>query len=199
MNVKLRDITKSLSLTVLSFFLVAGVLYSATTIGSNITTAGTLSVTDTSTLTGAVTTGAALTVGTTLTVTGNTTLANASSTVLTVSGASYLVGNTSFNGFATTTASTGAFATAGHSTLTTASTTALSVDNTLGVASSTLAAELGVVGDGHFGSAATTTLTLSSSRAVTGGCLELEGANGTMFKIYATTTGPLIATSGTCQ
>ena len=58
----LKKIAKSLGLSVLTVLLSVTVLYAATTIGSNITTAGTLTVDTTSTLTGAVTTGSTLTV-----------------------------------------------------------------------------------------------------------------------------------------
>jgi len=101
--------------------------------------------------------------------------------------------NLLINGFATTTASNGNIATEGTITVESG------IATSLGVASTSPSQELGVVGDVIAGSGATTTLILSSSLANTGGCIQLEGANGTMFKIYATTTGPLIATSGTCQ
>jgi len=63
---------------------------STTTLGSNISTGGTLTVTGVSTLTGAVTTGGAITVGTDLTVTGVSTLTGAVSAggTLTVAGIS---------------------------------------------------------------------------------------------------------------
>ena len=75
-----------------SFVFVFAVTYAATTISTNISTGGTLSVTDTSTLTGAVT------MSSTLDVTGKTTLVNASSTMLTVSGNTYLATTTMTSG-----------------------------------------------------------------------------------------------------
>ncbi|MEK7136401.1 MAG: hypothetical protein AAB821_02315 [Patescibacteria group bacterium] len=67
----LKTISKSLTLSVLSFFLVTGVLYASSTIGANMVTTGTLSVTGISTLTGAVT------AASTLAVTGASTLTGA--------------------------------------------------------------------------------------------------------------------------
>ena len=74
----------------------------------------------------------------------------------------------------------------------------------VGVATSTPGQELAVAGDGLFHAAAgTTTLVLSSDVASTGGCIQLRGANGTMFRIYAgaTTTnyGFLVVEAGACQ
>ena len=71
-----------------SFVFVFAVTYAATTISTNISTGGTLTVSDTSTLTGAVT------MSSTLGVTGKTTLVNASSTMMTVSGNTYLATTT---------------------------------------------------------------------------------------------------------
>ena len=83
--------------------------------------------------------------------------------------------------------------------LTATSSTASNFIGGIGVASSSPSQEVGIVGDMHLGSAATTTLTISSSGTDTGGCIQLEGADGTMYRIYATTTGPLIAEAGSCQ
>jgi len=83
----------SIALSVfVSFVFVFVVTYAATTINANINTGGTLTVTDTSSLTGAVT------MSSTLDVTGKTTLANASSTVLTVSGNTYIATTTLTSG-----------------------------------------------------------------------------------------------------
>ena len=83
----------SIALSVfVSFVFVFVVTYAATTISTNINTGGTLTVTDTSTLTGAVT------MSSTLDVTGKTTLVNASSTMLTVSGNTYLATTTLTSG-----------------------------------------------------------------------------------------------------
>src|SRR3989338_2131971 len=71
-----------------SFVFVFAVTYAATTISTSISTCGTLTVSDTSTLTGAVT------MSSTLGVTGKTTLVNASTTMLTVSGNTYLATTT---------------------------------------------------------------------------------------------------------
>ena len=61
--IDIRKITKSLVLSALTLLLSVTVLYAASTIGANIVTTGTLSVTDTSTLTGAVTTAGNATFG----------------------------------------------------------------------------------------------------------------------------------------
>ncbi len=66
--------------TVLALFSVVSIAFAASTIGNNITTEGTLSVTGASTLTGAAT------LSSTLSVTGGTTLVGATSTNLAVSG-----------------------------------------------------------------------------------------------------------------
>lgn len=70
-----------------SFIFVFVVTYAATTISTNISTGGTLTVTDTSTLTGAVT------MSSTLNVTGLTTLANATTTNVSISNALWVGGN----------------------------------------------------------------------------------------------------------
>ena len=96
----------SIALSVfVSFVFVFAVTYAATTISTNINTGGTLTVSDTSTLTGAVT------MSSTLGVTGLTTLVNATTTRVSVSNALWVGGN------ATTTASNGNFETQGGLTV----------------------------------------------------------------------------------
>jgi|SRR3989344_622093 len=184
-----KILSTGLSIT-LSFLLVTLITYSASTISTNITTGGSLTVSGASTF-GDASTDVNLFTGT----------LQASTTALFTSGftsfgliqASSTSANLLINGFATTTASNGNIETEGTLTV------ERGIATSLGVASTSPSQELGIVGDIIAGSGATTTLILSSSLANTGGCIQLEGANGTMFKIYATTTGPLIATSGTCQ
>src|SRR3989344_619398 len=184
-----KILSTGLSIT-LSFLLVTLITYSASTISTNITTGGSLTVSGASTF-GDASTDVNLFTGT----------LQASTTALFTSGftsfgliqASSTSANLLINGFATTTASNGNIETEGTLTV------ERGIATSLGVASTSPPQELGIVGDIIAGSGATTTLILSSSLANTGGCIQLEGANGTMFKIYATTTGPLIATSGTCQ
>src|SRR3989344_2870414 len=184
-----KILSTGLSIT-LSFLLVTLITYSASTISTNITTGGSLTVSGASTF-GDASTDVNLFTGT----------LQASTTALSTSGftsfgliqASSTSANLLINGFATTTASNGNIETEGTLTV------ERGIATSLGVASTSPSQELGIVGDIIAGSGATTTLILSSSLANTGGCIQLEGANGTMFKIYATTTGPLIATSGTCQ
>ena len=97
--------------TLVSVFFVMTAVNAATTITTSIDTGGTLTVTGASTLTGAITTAGAVTLGDAssdaIIVTGNASTTNA----LTVAGIFYV------NGFATTTASNGNFATAGSLTV----------------------------------------------------------------------------------
>jgi hypothetical protein len=76
----------------------------------------------------------------------------------------------------------------------------------VGVASSTPIQDIGVTGDIAMGSGATTTLSLDSTAASTGGCLQMRGANGTTYAAYivATTSsqgvnGSWYIKSGKCQ
>lgn len=234
-----------------SVLMVAGIVYSATTISTNVNTGGTLTVSGTSALTGNVfasstlqSTGNALlyaitgiattspsslvnlavhgntlisgnitsvanvTATGTLTVSGLSTLSgfvsSASSSVganfsvagplsasstLTVSGASSLKGNVDVNGNATTTASSGQFATQGF----------VGAGGT-----STPSVELSALGTG------TTTLYMHSSGSNKGSCIELRQPHtGNEFRIYigspsqhtgATTTGSaLVVESGSCK
>lgn len=110
-----------------SFVFIFIVTYAATTISTNIDTGGTLSVSGVSTLTGAVNASSTLQVTgaarlySTLTVDGLTTLANASTSVISTTGSLFINGNA-------TTTSTGNISTGGTLTvLGTASTSALKV------------------------------------------------------------------------
>ena len=70
----------------------------------------------------------------------------------------------------------------------------------VGVATSTPGDTFSVTGDGMFGSAATTTVNIHSSAASTGGCIQLEGANGTtLYRLYVNTGGTLVTEAGSCQ
>src|SRR3990167_6655123 len=171
-----KILSTGLSIT-LSFLLVTLITYSASTISTNITTGGSLTVSGASTF-GDASTDVNLFTGT----------LQASTTALFTSGftsfgliqAYSTSANLLINGFATTTASNGNIETEGTLTV------ERGIATSLGVASTSPSQELGIVGDIIAGSGATTTLILSSSFANTGGCIQLEGANGTMFKIYAT-------------
>jgi len=72
--IKSSTILQVVVATFVTILATAGIVVATTTISTNISTAGTLTVTDASTLTGAVTTGGALTVGTAATVTTNLTV-----------------------------------------------------------------------------------------------------------------------------
>ena len=142
MNLNLKAVLKSFSLSMLALLLSVTVLYAATTIGSNITTAGTLAVTGTATFSGLVKTAAdygldassagIMNIGTTTATTINIggsqaltkILGNASTTMVSLSGSLWVGGN------ATTTASNGNFVTQGS----------------VGVASSSPYVALGVTG-----------------------------------------------------
>ena len=174
----------------MSFFLVAGVLYAASTIGANMLTTGTLQVDSTATFN------------------GNSTFGNASTDVNLFKGtlqasttALFSSGLTAYGSASTTLNEEG---TAGTDFRVESDSQAYmlyveSTINAVGVATSSPTQEFSVVGDIHAGSAATTTLTLSSSAAVTGGCIQLEGTNGVMYRIYATSSGPLVTVVGSCQ
>lgn len=130
MNLNLKTILKSLSLSVLSFFLVVSVLYAATTIGSNIATGGNITVAPGYGLDAS--SGGVLNIGTTTATTINIggsqaltkILGNASTTMVSLSGALWVGGNA-------TTTSAGAISTgstlsvSGDTSLSTASTTGL--------------------------------------------------------------------------
>ena len=130
-----------------------------------------------------------------LTITGNSVLTSAdiggaysaggSGITLTTAGKGQFNGDLEINGFATTTATSGNFANQG----------------TVGVGTTTPSQELGVAGDGLFVSSATTTITISSTGAVGGGCLQMEnGAGDTMYRIYVVAAGnSLRVEAGACQ
>ncbi|OGY66349.1 MAG: hypothetical protein A3A16_00360 [Candidatus Harrisonbacteria bacterium RIFCSPLOWO2_01_FULL_44_18] len=161
----------------------------------------------------------------TLNVTGKTTLVFASTTGVSLSG------NLMVNGMATTTGLTGNMATegtlnvTGKTTLGFASTTGVSLTQNLLIngnatttGSSGQFATQGFIGAGgtttpatEFAatSAATTTLYLDSSLSGAGGCLELDGPDNTVYRIYinlgaggvgATTTGSALRVeAGACK
>lgn len=170
--------------TAVGVLAITGLVTAATTISTDITTAGNVYATSTVQAGGALIgyatmniTGDATLVHASTTqlsnsgaswFTGDTTLGHASTTQITNSGVSWLNGNINVNGFATTTATTGDFATAGKVTVvagTYASTTLqgalLTVygDATLAHASTTQISVSGLswhTGDASFGHASTT-------------------------------------------
>jgi len=189
----------------------------ATTISTNISTEGTLTVS------GAVTLGDAG--GDAIILTGNASTTNA----LTVGGVLYVTGNQTVGGLATTTASSGNIDTAGTITAVTrigVATTSpradfsIDLDTDDGVAvwnkGSTTPAFIvsGVNSAGRVGlgtttpvatlsavtEVATSTLYLHSESETKGGCIQLESAAGTgaTFRLIATSTGVAVWESGTC-
>src|SRR3989338_5893931 len=95
---------------VISILFVVTSVHAATTISTSVITGGSLNASTTLAV------DSAATLYSTLNVTGLTTVVNASSTLHTNSGVSWLDGNVNFNGFATTTAATGNIATEGDIT-----------------------------------------------------------------------------------
>lgn len=173
-NRSIISITLSVFLSVL---FVAIAVNAATTIGTNVDTTGTINASSTmiasSTLqvTGAVTTYGAVTLGDAA---GDLIVltGNAStSQALTVAGNFYV------GGYATATAASGNIVTKGN----------------LGVGTTTNATEISGSGS------ATTTMYLTSTSATAGACLQLEAPDGTIFRTYATTAGPLYVETGSCK
>ncbi|MDP2586938.1 MAG: hypothetical protein Q8P32_04170 [Candidatus Komeilibacteria bacterium] len=80
----MKKFTYSLGLAVFAIFLVAGLVQAASTIGTNISTGGTLAVTGASTLTGATTITGLLTANGDITLSAGATVVNTSATLLTV-------------------------------------------------------------------------------------------------------------------
>ncbi|MBI2612898.1 hypothetical protein HYW59_03780 [Candidatus Kaiserbacteria bacterium] len=157
--------------SILLFGVVA--VQAATTISTNISTGGTLGVTGLSTLTAGYVSAASSTVtGGAFTVTDNTSLQRASTTQITATG------NVWFNGFATTTASNGNFATQGTLSITGLSTL---VAGFVSQASSTVAGAFTTNGANQFDS----TVNASSTLQVTGatriyGDVTLDGGSGAL-------------------
>lgn len=139
----------------------------ATTISTNISTAGTLSVTGTSALTGL------------------TTMVYASSTGQSLSGNIQVAGNILANGYATTTGSTGAFATAG-------SLTVIGTSNFTGLATLVYASSTGQSLSGNLTVGGRATTTGSSGNIETAGTLTVVGTSnftGLATLAYASSTG----------
>jgi hypothetical protein len=192
----------------LTALFITATVSAATTISTNISTGGTLTVSgaawasSTAQITGALTTYGAVTLGDAgadvITITGNASTTNA----LTVGGVLYSTGNLTVGGFATTTAASGNFTTLGTIGISTTTPWAdLSIDlgTNSGFAvwnngSSTPAFLVsGVNSQGRVGlstttpvstlsavaEVATSTLYLHSDNATRGACIQLEGAAGT--------------------
>ncbi len=153
-----------------------------------------------------------------------------SGATITAAGKGQFNGDLEINGFATTTAASGNFVTQGTVGVATTSawgtlsaemgttnpsfvvsnngstTPALIVggvnqDGRVGIASTTPSNTLGVEGNAMFISAATTTITISSTGSVKGGCLQMENGAGTiMYRAYINGPGTgWTVEAGTCQ
>lgn len=244
-----RDIFMVAAIAAIFILAVVYSVFSATTIDNNVNTGGTLTVSGASTLTGAVSVAGAVYATSTLQSTGDGLFyanlsagasTNSPTTTFNVTGSGYFTGGLGA-GFATTAAGqlhvknnatfdsdillgTGrVMSSTGTTTLSNdAVTTNITANGRVGVnATSSPYKEFGVTGSTALGSAATTTLSIESSTATVGGCIELKSSdtastNGTRWiRIYvggfgATTTyrtavvqasgrGLLIVEEGRCQ
>src|SRR3989344_4301639 len=195
-----KILSTGLSIT-LSFLLVTLITYSASTISTNITTGGSLTVsgastfgdeaTDVNLFTGTLQASTTSLFTSGLTSYGNSTFGDATTDVTLFTGtlqasttALFTSGFTSFGLIQASSTSANllingfATTTASNGNIETEGTLTVErgIATSLGVASTSPSQELGVVGDIIAGSGATTTLILSSSLANTGGCIQLEGA-----------------------
>ncbi len=160
----------SVTISVLvSLFFVTMTVYGATTVNNSINTGGTLTVSGASTLTGAVSIAGAL----------------MASSTLQVSNAVVLYDTVSFRtGIgASSTLQVAGISMLGTTTVSTAT------------ASSTPAQELSVLGDAYIGGGPGTTTLVIDGGSGSAGCIQLRAADGTMVRLYASSTVP--ATSGT--
>lgn len=151
---------------IISVLTVTLAVQAATTISTNIVTEGTLDVTGNSTL-------ASADIG------GGYTAGSGSGSTLSAAGVFSLNSDVNVNGMATTTGSSGQFATQGF----------------IGTGTTTPSMEISAA------SSATTTLLLFSSSATKGGCIQLESPSsaGSYFRMYATSSGIAFFEAGTCK
>lgn len=214
---KLHNNTKvvSIGLSVLSaVFAVSLIAYAATSIGTNLSVDGTATVTGNSTLSGTLSVTGASTFTGAITANGNGTFGDANTDIYLFTGrlqasttALFTSGLTAYGNIITSAASVGVSTStptqtlsvhgssyvSGTSffgdTLTATSSAVLARDGgTVGVASSTPSKLLSVGGNAIFGSAATTTLTVTTSSNTLGGCIGLRTVDGTNLRIYATSS-----------
>ena len=199
-NTKVVSVTLSVLTAV---FAVSVIAYAATSIGTNLSVDGTATVTGNSTLSGTLSVTGASTFTGAITANGAGTFGNAETDIFLFTGDLHA---------STTALFTNGFTTYGHWIVDQAATTTVTFNqagmnfdsntlviesggNRVGVASSSPMQELGVVGDIAAGSAATTTLQLTTSSATIGGCIDMKSATGTAYRMYigsndiATTTG----------
>lgn len=201
---------------VISVLFLFSMVQAATTISTNINTGGTLTVTGHSTLSTAST--SAISLSSSLFVDGfATTTENngnfATDGTLTVVGNSVLAsfdvgGAFSTGGSGATIDATGKLQINGdfevNGNATTTSAGVLSAESSINVASSTPSEQLNVTGDVSVGSTATTTLFIDSTSADSGACLQLRGADTTLYRVYiaASTSdngAEFVIETGTCQ
>ncbi|MBI5457527.1 hypothetical protein HY971_02260 [Candidatus Kaiserbacteria bacterium] len=182
-------------------FLVVGTVGAATTISTNISTGGNLTVSGTASTTLFSATGISYFGGTAtstfsaagvLSAVGNTSLVTASTTgAVSVAGALWVGGN------ATTTAA-GAFSTGSTISVSATSTLASTTITHLAVGSTTPSQI--AVAEAVIEGTATTTLQLSTSKAAPGGtCIQLEGPAGVNYRIYISGAGALVTEAGVCK
>lgn len=224
--------TSVLLSVVLTFMFVFAVAYGASTISTNISTGGTLTVTGTADITGITTvtglanlnggiavdttnftvsgtTGDVVVTTGTLTVGGNSILASTdigggytagsggSGLTLSAAGKLQMNNNLEINGMATTTGSTGNFQTRG----------AISASSTLQVTGAIFSySNIGAGGTSTpsmeisaYSESATSTLYLHSNTSGKGGCIQMNAPDGSILRMYATTTGIARWETGGCK
>lgn len=186
MNLDLKNILKSFSLSALTLLLSVTVLYAATTIGSNIDTDGTLLINNaTSTITNLVTV--------------NATSTNATTTTLYASGFVNLIGSLRVNNATSTITNLDMV----NATSTNATTTKLYVSSTIIAAGNVAAGTTSVPVSGEIVAShvtATTTLNLFAAGTNKGGCIQLTGPANAAYRIYVGGAGnALIVQIGECK
>lgn len=162
-----------------------GVLYAATTIGSNIDTGGTLLVNNaTSTITNLVLV--------------NATSTNATTTAFYASGLANLVGSLRVNNATSTINNLDMV----NATTTNATTTRLYASGVITSASNISAGTTTVSSYGEIVAShatATTTLNLFAAGSNKGGCIQMTGPANAVYRIYIGGSGALVTEAGNCK
>ena len=176
---KSKDFYSVALAVVISLVIVAVSVSAATTISTSISTGGTLDVTGLSTLTGGF-------------------ISQASSTVSGALTAAGYLGASSTAGFTGLSSLYGGFISSASSTIS----STLKV-TALGVASSSPAKALDVVGSALLTSSGTTTVNVEATTAGKGSCIQLTGTDEVNYAVYATAsstnTGRLVVEVGRCN
>lgn len=192
-----RDVAMVFFVAAIFILAVVYSVFSATTIGDNISTGGTLTVDSTATLKAAVYATSTLQVTGATIHYGNVAIGPATSSL---GQAFFVQGNTTFSSGhvyvygALNINTLNATTTTATSTIAYGLTTATGGGG-FGVGTATPAATLGVIGNAYIADTATTTITVQSTSATQGGCIELEAPAlaGGWVRLYA--GSGLLATS----